>query len=309
LGDVLVFGATSLVGSHYIKHGQSACAAAGRRDPREAGLAVERFVPTDLEDARSLRDALKGSPEPAVVNFAAHTDVDSVERERSDSASSSPGSAWAVNAQAAGSIAESASSAGKFLVHVSTDFVFDGRAGPYAESAPRSPYSSLMSWYGWSKSEGERQVLAACPGAAVLRIAYPFRTDFPPKLDFARWIVERYRGHALPPMFWNQQLTPTWVPDVTAAIDELVRQRTPGIVHVASPEVTSPYEFASELLGRIEGRPVSVAPGRLGAPPIRTGRAPRPERGGLRTDRAVQLGLPLTSWRQGIDRLVEGRGR
>ncbi len=299
-----MFGAASMVGSHFIEIAANRCAAAGITDPRATGLKVDRFDPIDLRDAARTRELTARSPETTIVNFAAMTDVDAVEQERPVESTAPSGSAWSVNALAAGAIAEGARSSGKYLVHVSTDFVFDGSEGPYDESAPRAPFSERLSWYGWTKSEGERRVVAADPTAAVLRISYPFRASFPGKVDFARRIVRSYRGGTLPPLYVDQQISPTWVPDVSAALAGLLARRPAGVVHVASPGLTSPYEFATELIGRIESRPVTLARGSLAGSPRDPRRAPRPRLGGLSTGRAASLGFPLTSWREGIESLV-----
>ena len=175
---------------------------------------------------------------------------------------------------------------------------------PDEEQSPVSPFSGRLNWYGWTKSEGERRARERDPGTLIVRIAYPFRSHFSPKLDLARWIVSSHRSGALPPLFSNQQITPTWVPDVTQALSRLIPQRPSGIVHIASPDVTSPVEFGRTLLEKMnEGLP-PVVPGLMTSGPPPSGRAVRPLRGGLRTTRAPLLQVPLTSWKQGIDRFV-----
>jgi len=300
-----VLGAPSLVGSHFVRSGSFAVAAAGRVDPGGAGLSVERFTNADLSRPEELSALVRAAPEATVVNFAARTDVDPVERERSTAASPA-GSAWAVNALAPEAIAAACRASGKYFVQISTDFVFDGTAGPYDESAPRSPLSDRVSWYGWTKSEGERRAAEADPRAAIVRISYPYRAAFPQKLDFARWMLEKHRQGALPPLYANQQLTPTWIPNVTKALQVLIRQRSPGVFHVASPDVTSPLEFGRALLTRVEGSTPALSAGMLRPPEHGSGVAPRPVRGGLRSHRCADLGIPLTPWREGVELLARG---
>lgn len=293
-----------MVGSHFVRHAGLSCAAAGRIDPRTVGIIVERFDRVDLADPLALHRVVFDAPEPVVINFAALTDVDGIEAERPSDLRAAGGLAWKVNALAPAYVAHAANESKKFLVQISTDFVFDGERGPYDEAVPRSPYSPRISWYGWTKSEGERRTTAMDPGAAILRIAYPYRTDYPSKLDFARKILDRYRRGALPPLYTDQQISPTWVPDVTSALRSLIPGRTSGILHVASPVLTTPYEFATELLRRAEGRVVEVPRGSLERAPRDPRRAPRPLHGGLRTVRAGGLHIPLTPWRSGIDQLL-----
>jgi len=182
--------------------------------------------------------------------------------------------------------------------------VFDGIAGPYAEDSPDSPLSNHLNWYGWTKSEGERLVAERDPDALILRIAFPYREALPLKVDFARWLGARYREGKLPPLFSDQQITPTWIPDVTRALATLIPSRASGILHVVSPEVTSPFEFGRELLTKLDGVPPTVVAGSMTSGPPVAGRAPRPSKGGLRSIRASTLGVSLTSWREGIEYLV-----
>ena len=279
--------------------------AAGRADPLGVGLRVERFAKVDLSRPEELRTLVRAAPEPVVVNFAARTDVDPIERERS-SPDAPSGPAWAVNALAPEVVASACRSAGKFFVQISTDFVFDGTEGPYDEGAARSPFSDRVSWYGWTKSEGERRAGQAVPDMAIVRISYPYRASFAGKLDFARWMLEKRRQGTLPPLYANQQITPTWVPDVTGALEVIIHRRRPGVVHVTSPEVTTPLEFGRELIGRVEGTAPVLTAGTLSAPPPDSRIAPRPIRGGLRSKSSEELGVRWTPWREGIARLAKG---
>lgn len=294
-----------MVGSHFVKAAPFPIAAAGRSDPNRHGLRVERFDKVDLTQPEAIGELVRSAPEPVIVNFAARTDVDPVERERSNGPSPE-GLAWSVNALAPEAIAVAARSTQKYFVQLSTDFVFDGKAGPYDEIAPRSPFSERVSWYGWTKSEGERLSVGADPSAAIVRISYPYRAVFAPKLDFARWILEMHRKGTLPPLYANQQITPTWVPDVTRALAVLIRRQLSGVFHIASPEITNPLEFGRELLAQVEGSVPELVAGSLSLPKPGSGTAPRPILGGLRSHRFGELGIALTPWRSGIRRLSTG---
>ncbi len=303
--EVLVLGATSMVGSHFVASTSHSVAAAGRTDPRQTGLDIERFDPLDLNQPEAVGRVTHRSPEPVVVDFAARTDVDGVERERPP-ARSSQVSAWTVNALAADALARGCHAAQKYFVLLSTDFVFDGECGPYDEFAERSPLSDRLSWYGWTKSEGERLSERAEPSCAVVRISLPYRANFPAKLDFARAMIGMQRKGTLPPLYSNQQITPTWIPDVSRTLEVLTRTRARGVFHVASPEITTPLQFGRELIGRIGEDTSRIIAGRLERPAPRSGRAPRPILGGLRSTRHLDLDFPLTPWQVGIEKLVAG---
>lgn len=282
--------------------------AAGREDPSRLGLRVDRFLPIDLRETAGVEALCTAAHPDAIANFAARTDVDGVEKERpSTGPTPALSPAMDVNARAPAAMARAARKSGAYFVTISTDFVFDGREGPYPESATASVDSGSVSWYGWTKAVMERDVAEANPFAGVLRISYPYRAEFSPKLDFARSLIERRRQGTLPPLFSDQSLTPTWIPDVGAAVDRLIEERAPGTFHAASPTSTTPLEFATELFRRIDGHAPSLALGSIEAFLKRPGATPRPVRGGLIADRLPALGVPLTDWREGLEKVAESR--
>jgi dTDP-4-dehydrorhamnose reductase len=267
--ELLVFGADSLVGSHFVGQTSRSIAAAGRRDPRDDGLSVAEFAPVDLARPEAVERLVRDSGAETVVNFAAATDVDGVERERPAPPASE---------------------------------------GPYAEDAEPSPFGPQMSWYGWSKSAGETAVRRALGSAVVVRIAYPFRAKYPRKTDLARGLIARYRAGTLPPLSDDQLFTPTWVPDVSRALEHLLERDGSGTYHVASPEATSPFEFGSALLERVAGRPPAVARGSMEGFLKRPGVTPRPRRGGLVVERLRATPAAPTGWSEAIERFVAEGG-
>ena len=308
MSRILVFGAESLVGSHFVKTSEHRVVAAGRRDPRSVGLPVEEFCKVDLERPGDAASIVSDSNVDSVVNFAAATDVDAVERERPASADAPRGTAFEVNSLAPAAIAGAAFAKGRSFVSLSTDFVFDGREGPYPESARPSDFSSRVSWYGWTKGRGEELVRNANPSASIIRISYPYRAEFALKDDFGRRILAAWKQSKRIAYFRDQWITPTWVPDVSRAVDLLLQRRLSGTFHVASPERTTPYDFARELLASTEGDEAEILSGSMEAFLRKPGSTPRPQRGGLSCARIEAEGLRLTSWREGIRRLVHEHG-
>jgi dTDP-4-dehydrorhamnose reductase len=103
-------------------------------------------------------------------------------------------------------------------------------------------------------------------------------------------------------------MTPTWIPDVSRAVEHLVDHPDRGVFHVASPEVTSPLEFAKELLSALDQHPPELVEGSLRNYLSRSGATPRPVRGGLQCSRLPGSGISLTDWHEGIRRFVEEGG-
>jgi dTDP-4-dehydrorhamnose reductase len=307
--DLLVFGGDSLVGSHFVQTTRHHVIAMGRRDPRTDHLTVAGFERLDFTDTHGVEKAVRRTDADIVVNFAAVTDVDEVERERPATAVGAQGYAYLVNTAAPEAIARASRDTGKFFISLSTDFVFDGAEGPYSEDAEPAPFSPRISWYGWTKGEGERRIRSSYSEAAVIRIAYPYRTAHAVKLDFARKIIDGHRRHARQPYFSDQQITPTWIPDVSRSVEHLIGKRKAGTFHVASPALTTPYQFACEILSYLGIPSNEVTEGSMETFLQRSGITPRPRRGGLICRRLAEQGVPLTSWRDGIRLLIaEGGG-
>lgn len=311
---VLVLGGSSRVGSYFVEHPPKGWSVetAGRTDPRARGIPVATHTVLDLSEEGEVRSFLRSCTADSWVNFAARTDVDLCEKERpahpeEARGTSAAGSAWRLNAELPRWLAEEAERAGRFLVQISTDFVFNGERGPYPEATPPSPFSSKVSWYGYTKGVGEASVFASKGPRAILRIAYPYGTHLEGRTDLALTLLSQRKEEAVHPLYTDQQITPTWVPDVADALAPILERASPRIYHVASPEVTSPYEFARTLLAAGGWRSDDLRPTTLASQNPPPGRAPRPLQGGLRVSEVHKLDVRPRSFRQGIRELMEDR--
>jgi dTDP-4-dehydrorhamnose reductase len=222
-----------------------------------------------------------------VVNCAAYTAVDAAE---SDEAA-----AFAVNAIGAANLARATDRVGASLVHVSTDYVFDGNARtPYAADSPVSPRSA----YGRTKAAGEWAVRAQCPRTWVVRTAWLYGAH-------GRSVpatVARLAGERETLAFVGDQVgQPTWTVDLAQGIRRIVEQRAPfGIWHGTNGGRTSWYGLARavlEELGQDPGRVHSITTDEF--PLV----APRPAFSVLGHDMWHEHGLdPLPDWRDALHR-------
>jgi dTDP-4-dehydrorhamnose reductase len=242
---------------------------------------------TDREAARRAVAEVAGGPPDVVANAAAMTHVDRCEGE--------PEEAWRANAEAPGWLAEACRTVGAKLVHVSTDYVFDGTARyPYREDDATGPRSV----YGRSKLEGERRVLAGCPGALVVRTAWVFG----PGRNFVRTILEaadRARRGEGPPLrvVDDQRGAPTWAGHLADAILALVEADASGIYHVTNSGVASWWELARAAVdawGHPELPIEKVTTQEFPRP------APRPAWSVLSLAKLEAGGIRMPSWREGL---------
>jgi len=187
----------------------------------------------------------------AIVNCVAFNDVDGAEDH--------PQRAFALNADFPGALAAYAAGLGVPLVHYSTNYVFDGARGEYAEADPPSP----LSVYGHSKLAGERLVAQAGGRAYVLRTAVIFgpkgASDLSKK-SFVDLMLELSAKRDTIQAVADEVNSVTYAPDLAAATRELLcRMPAPGIYHAVNAGAASWFDFAREIF-RVSGRQVTVLP-------------------------------------------------
>ena len=234
----------------------------------------------DIRDATAAAGAVAAARPEVVINCAAWTDVDGAEREEA--------AALAVNGDGAGNLALAANAAGARLIHVSTDYVFDGTARtPYVESDEPAPRGA----YGRTKLAGERAVLAA-PGAhAVVRTAGLFgphgRNFVATMLGLAR------QGREEVAVVTDQVGCPTFTGHLAVKLLDLARGGGSGIFHEAGAGRCSWFEFARAIFAHA-GLEVRVTP-TTSAEFVRP--AARPAWSVLASERDPE---PLPPWQDGL---------
>jgi dTDP-4-dehydrorhamnose reductase len=252
---------------------------------RERGHSVTAAGRADLDVTDRAAVVRAVSHHDVVVNAAAYTRVDDAETDEA--------TAMAINGTAAGNVAEATAAAGVRLVHISTDYVFDGAAHtPYPEDAPTHPLSA----YGRSKAAGELLVTAADPAAIILRTAWLYGANGP---SFVRAISSAAATRETLAVVTDQIGQPTWTMDVAQRILEVVdRAAPPGIYHATNSGRVNRLDFAREIF-RIAGLdPQRIQPS-TGEEHQRA--AARPAWSVLGHDRWAVTGLqPMRGWRDAL---------
>ncbi len=211
----------------------------------EFELVAPTHTQLDVLDTEALAAFLAETHAQVVVNLAAWADVDGAEPERGDR----DGRVYALNTRYPASLAGVCGEYGKYLVHVSTDYVFDGASldRPYRESDPTGP----LCWYAETKLGGEYGVLSSGAQACVARIEMPFSAREHPKQDLARLCLARLRRGEPMVGVVDQRITPVLLDDAVRALRLLIEARFTGIVHVAAADWTSPFLFARSIAQRL----------------------------------------------------------
>lgn len=232
----------------------------------------------DVRDESAVQSVLRSTRPALVINCAAWTAVDACE--------ASPERAHAVNALGAANVAESVTTVGAHLVHISTDYVFDGTLDrPYSENDAPNP----LGVYGRSKLAGELAVLQRAPTATVVRTSWLCGALGPNMVKTVLGLASRNQ----PLRFVNDQRgCPTFTADLAPLLRVLGDQRVSGVVHATNQRSVSWYEFTREVLECAGYDPSCVAP--ITTDELQPPRpAPRPRNSVL--DNAVlrSLGIPL----------------
>lgn len=258
---IVVTGAGGLVGSALAKR---------------AGIVALTRAQLDIRDPRGLA----AHAPTVVINCAAQANVDAAEAD--------PDTAFAINALGAGALARECAAIGARLVHLSTDYVFDGTATrPYGEHDPIAPINA----YGRSKAEGERLVREA--GGIVVRTSWVFGAT---GRGFVQQVLARLAAGEEVRASSAQQGCPTYVEDLCDALLALARlPALPSILHVVGDPPTTRLDQAraiAELVG--------ASPERIFDAPLPVGAAPRPAYCVLGTTALRALGITPQPWRDGL---------
>lgn len=193
----------------------------------------------DITDENAVKAFIEANSIDCVVNCAAYTAVDKAEADEAR--------ADVLNHVAPGYLARAVHARGGQMVHVSTDYVFDGTAHvPYREDAPTCPATA----YGRTKLAGEEAVKQECPESAIIRTAWLYSTF---GNNFVKTMLRLGREKESLGVIFDQIGTPTYARDLAAAIFAVLEQGiVPGIYHFSNEGVISWYDF-TKAIHRIAG--------------------------------------------------------
>lgn len=189
----------------------------------------------DITDSKAVTDFVKDNDITHIVNCAAYTAVDKAEEEKALSA--------AINVDAVRNLATAADAIGAKVLHVSTDYVFDGTAHrPYKESDKVNPVSQ----YGTTKRQGETALLALAPESVIVRTAWLYS---PYGKNFVKTMMKLGSERPALKVVCDQIGTPTYAADLAEAICAILfsPQWIPGIYHFTDEGACSWYDFTKSI--------------------------------------------------------------
>ncbi len=278
----IVIGAKGMLGRDLMLHLKQARIEA-------VGLDLEEV---NIRDPNHVMDALRTFRDNLVINVAAFTDVDGCESQQE--------TAFAVNARGPENVARACKQTGAFLVHISTDYVFDGRKGtPYLEDDAMNP----LGVYAKSKAEGERLVRAILPDRhCIVRTQWLFGVH---GKNFVEAILGMAKQKDVLTVVDDQHGCPTSTLDLSKALIQLGKLEVQGTYHVTNSGATTWYGFAKkivELAGITTVRVEPITTAQLARP------APRPAYSVLDNAKFVRLvGKRLPKWEDALAEYMRHR--
>ncbi len=251
----------------------------------------------DIRERHSIDKFLKGKNIDVLIHMAAKTDVDGSEMEKDLGKESE---VWNINVTGTRNIAEFCKENAVKLVHISTDFVFDGKK-PVGEFYTEDDVPNPINFYAITKYEAEKAVEEAQGDFVILRIAYPYRAHFEQKKDFVRAILDRLRQGLPIAGVEDHIMCPTFIDDAAFAIDSILEHNGSGIYHAVGSEDLSPYEAIMKIVEVFRLKKDLIL--KTTREEYFRGKARRPFNLSLKNGRIEELGIRMKTFQEGLQEL------
>jgi len=188
------------------------------------------YICCDLTKRESIKKVVFDFYPDFIVNTAAYTNVDKSETEREQ--------AWKLNVKGVEYLAETCRVLDAHLVHISSDYIFDGKNGPYNEKAIPNP----LGYYGRTKLASENALKISGSMNSIIRtnVLYGIADSRP---DFVRWVINSVRAEQKIRIVTDQFNNPTFLDDLVTAINKIIEFKKQGIYNIGGKEFLSRYEF------------------------------------------------------------------
>jgi dTDP-4-dehydrorhamnose reductase len=251
----------------------------------EETLPYRRLDTTNRQDVRTVVEEIEPD---VIIHTAAITDVDACETERAF--------AWKVNVVSVENLVYVAKFVGAHIIHLSTDYVFDGKNGPYSERDRPNP----LNYYGRTKLASENVLTTSGISHTIVRTMVLYGVGFDVKLNFALWLLKNLSERKPIRVVTDQIGNPTLVDDLAYAIIKIVERERTGLYHIAGADIVSRHAFAVALANAFGFDPKLITPVKSS---VFKQPAPRPLKSGLITLKAqtdldvkmsgIELGLKV----------------
>lgn len=270
---ILITGAAGLLGQALVNHlkGKHILLCVDIADNPFSAHESLQYIQADLTDFIPIKTEIVSFRSDFIFNCAAYSDVDSCEVNKP--------LAEKINI---GLVENLLGVPFTKLIHYSSDYVFNGQAGPYAEEDRADP----LGYYGWTKLQSEKLLQKLLHRCLIIRTNVLYGTAVNTRSNFMQWTAENLRRNRTIRVVNDQFNNPTYAVNLAEATVEAATSDLTGILHLAGPGYYSRYEIAIIIAGFLKLNPDLIKP-------VTTSElsqtALRPKKGGLKTDKAASL--------------------
>ncbi|MCF8306989.1 MAG: dTDP-4-dehydrorhamnose reductase [Ignavibacteriales bacterium] len=230
------------------------------------------YKQVDIKEKNSVKDLFYSFYPDVVLNTAAFTNVDAAESNRN--------AAWDLNVKAVENLIKYCGPVSARLIHFSTDYVFDGKNGPYSEDDRPSP----INYYGRTKLASENLLFSSDIKYTLIRTNILYGNTGSGKVDFVTWVVKQIRAGNKINIVDDQIGNPTYVKELVSALADIVERDIDGIYHIAGAEWLSRYDFTLRIARYFNLPEISIL--RIKTPSLKQA-AERPLVAGLKIEKAM----------------------
>ena len=193
------------------------------------------YISCDIKDRNSIKKIILDYCPDFIIHTAAFTNVDLSEKLRED--------AWKINVKGVEYISEAARAIDTHIIHISTDYIFDGKDGPYSENAIPNP----LGYYGRTKLASENALRISNTYFTILRTNVLYGIALNSRPDFVRWVVSSLDENRNIRIVNDQINNPTFIDDLVQAINKIIEFKKTGIFNVGGIEFLSRYDFTLRI--------------------------------------------------------------
>ncbi|MEI8134544.1 MAG: SDR family oxidoreductase [bacterium] len=252
---------------------------------------VIAYQQLDVTDRIAVKDAIGLYKPEFIVNCAGYVDVDGCETNRE--------LAWKTNVKSVEYLIEAARKTDSRIIHLSSDYIFDGLKTPYSETAAPNP----LNYYGRTKLASENALRSSGVNHCIVRGAFFYGVEIRERPSFAMMVLESLRNNETVNAFTDLYSSPTLVDDLAFAIIKIAEYKRNGIYHISGTEMLSRFEFAQRIATTFKLNQALILPTTY--EPL--GRAQRPLHSSFVTLKAqTELGLRFSSVDEGLQVMLRG---
>ncbi len=189
------------------------------------------YVQSDISNRNEIKKVIYNFCPDFIINAAAYTNVDKSESERELT--------WKINVKGVEYLSDAARVLDSHLIHISTDYIFDGKDGPYTENDIPNP----LGYYARTKLASENTLKISGSRNTILRTNVLYGTAKFSRPDFVKWVVDSLRAKKEIRIVDDQINNPTFIDDLVQGINKVVELRKEGIYNIGGDEFLSRYDF------------------------------------------------------------------